>query len=65
MFTLFNEGSLHIGEVAVDINPITEQRTGTLETYLLQAEEYLEELRKARENEPQEKMKKDQKGISV
>ncbi len=52
LFSLFNEGSLHIGEVAVDINPITAQRTGTLETYLPQAEEYLEELRRARENEP-------------
>lgn len=52
LFALFNEDGLHIGEVAVDINPITAQRTGTLETYLPQAEEYLEELRRARENEP-------------
>lgn len=52
LFHLFNEDSLHIGEVAVDINPITEQRTGTLETYLPQVEEYLEEVRRARENEP-------------
>lgn len=52
LFALFNEDGLHIGEVTVDINPITAQRTGTLETYLPQAEEYLEELRRARENEP-------------
>ena len=52
LFNIFNEGSLHIGEVAVDINPITAQRTGTLETYLPQVEEYLEGVRRARENEP-------------
>ncbi len=52
LFHLFNEDSLHIGEVEVDINPITEQRTGTLATYLPQVEEYLEEVRMARENEP-------------
>ena len=52
LFSLFNEGSLHIGEAAVDINPITAQRTGTLKTYLPQVEEYLEGVRRARENEP-------------
>ena len=52
LFFLFNEDGLHIGEVAVDINPITAQKTGTLETYLPQVEEYLEDVRIARENEP-------------
>ncbi len=52
LFFLFNEDGLHIGEVVVDINPITAQKTGTLETYLPQAEEYLEELCIVRENEP-------------
>ena len=51
MFNVFNEDGLHIGEVKVDINPITAQRTGTLETYLLQAEEYLESIRQEREQE--------------
>ena len=51
LFNVFNEDGLHIGEVKVDINPITAQRTGTLETYLLQAEEYLESIRQEREQE--------------
>lgn len=51
LFNAFNEGGLHIGEVKVDINPITAQRTGTLETYLPQVEEYLEGVRPAREQE--------------
>ena len=51
LFNVFNEDGLHIGEVKVDINPITAQRTGTLETYLPQAEEYLESIRQEREQE--------------
>ena len=51
LFNAFNEDGLHIGEVKVDINPITAQRTGTLETYLPQAEEYLESTRQEREQE--------------
>lgn len=52
LFDMFNEAGLHIGGVKVDINPIIAQRTGTLETYLPQAEEYLEGVREAREKEP-------------
>jgi len=52
LFNAFNEDGLHIGDVKVDINPITAQRTGTLETYLPQVEEYLDGVREARENEP-------------
>lgn len=51
LFNAFNEDGLHIGEVKVDINPITAQRTGTLESYLPQVEEYLEGVRQAREQE--------------
>lgn len=51
LFNAFNEDGLHIGEVKVDINPVTAQRTGTLETYLPQAEEYLESIRQEREQE--------------
>lgn len=51
LFNAFNEDGLHIGEVKVDIHPITAQRTGTLETYLPQAEEYLESIRQEREQE--------------
>ena len=52
LFDTFNEDGLHIGGVKVDINPITAQRTGSLETYLPQVEEYLEGVREAREKEP-------------
>ena len=51
LFNAFNEDGLHIGEVKVDINPITAQRTGTLESYLPQMEEYLEGVRQVREQE--------------
>ena len=43
LFDMFNEDGLHIGGVKEDINPITAQRTGSLETYLPQVEDYLEE----------------------
>ncbi len=45
LFDTFNGDALHIGGVKVDINPITAQRTGTLETYLPQVENYLEGVR--------------------
>ena len=51
LFNAFNEDGLHIGDVKVDINPITAQRTGTLESYLPQVEEYLEGVRQVREQE--------------
>ena len=56
LFNAFNEDWLHIGDVRVDINPITAQRTGTLETYLPQAEEYLESIRQEREQELTQQM---------
>ena len=52
LFDTFNEDGLHIGGVKVDINPITAQRTGTLESYLPQVEDYLAGVREAREKEP-------------
>lgn len=51
LFDVFNEDGLHSGDVKVDINPITAQRTGTLETYLPQVEEYLAGVREARQQE--------------
>ncbi|GFI46998.1 hypothetical protein IMSAGC019_02318 [Lachnospiraceae bacterium] len=45
LFDTFNGDALHIGGVKVDINPITAQRTGTLEIYLPQVEDYLEGVR--------------------
>lgn len=56
LFNAFNEDGLHIGEVKVDINPITAQRTGTLETYLPQAEKYLESIRQERAQELTQQM---------
>ena len=56
LFNAFNEDGLHIGEVKVDINPITAQRTGTLETYLPQAEEHLESIRQERAQELAQQM---------
>lgn len=56
LFNAFNEDGLHTGEVKVDINPITAQRTGTLETYLPQAEKYLESIRQEREQELTQQM---------
>lgn len=52
LFDTFNEDGLSIGGIKVDINPITAQRTGTLETYLPNVEEYLDGVREAREHEP-------------
>ena len=45
MFNLLHEDKFSIGGVKVDINPITEYRTGTLEEYLPGVEKYLEEKR--------------------
>ena len=43
LFNAFNEDGLMIGGVKVDINPITEGKTGTLATYLPRVESYLAE----------------------
>ena len=43
MFNLLHEDKFRIGGVLVDINPITEYKTGTLEEYLPGVEKYLEE----------------------
>lgn len=43
LFNAFNEDGLMIGGVKVDINPITESKTGTLATYLPGVESYLAE----------------------
>lgn len=43
LFNVFNEDGLMIGGVKVDINPITEGKTGTLATYLPGVESYLAE----------------------
>ena len=47
LFNAFNEDGFTIGGVKVDINPITEGKTGTLGEYLPGVEAYLEEKRAA------------------
>lgn len=42
-FNMLHEDSIYIAGIQVDINPITEGRTGTLETYLPEVETYLQE----------------------
>ncbi len=56
LYNAFNEDGLHVGDVKVDINPITAQRTGKLENYLPQAESYLESIRQEREQELSQQM---------
>ena len=43
LFNMLYEDSIYIAGIQVDINPITEGRTGTLETYLPEVETYLQE----------------------
>lgn len=46
MFEVLNEDEMHIGNVKLDINPITKGKSGSLEGSLTEAERYLEEKRK-------------------
>jgi len=41
LFEILHEDNLTIGGVPVDINPIKEEKSGTLQTYLPKAEQYL------------------------
>lgn len=43
LFDMLHEEEFAIGGVVVDINPITRERTGTMEEYLPGVEEYLNE----------------------
>ena len=49
LFDILHEDEMEIGGVKVDINPITEGKTGTLESYLLAVEEYLSQKQIKRE----------------
>jgi len=49
-FSMLHEDGLSIGGMALDINPISEEKSGTMEEYLARANEYLEEkVKSARE----------------
>jgi hypothetical protein len=51
LFDILHEDGLQIGEIKVDINPITEEKTGTLASYLANAQEYMDrELEEKAEN---------------
>ena len=52
VFGALNEERLVIGDIRVDINPITSWKSGTLEEYLPQAEEHLKQAQKAQEYKP-------------
>lgn len=41
MFNLLNRGNFSLAGVSIDINPIRKEESGTLDEYLLKAEEYL------------------------
>jgi hypothetical protein len=42
LFDILHEDGLQIGGIKVDINPITEEKTGTLASYLANAQEYID-----------------------
>lgn len=42
LFGILHEDGLQIGGIEVDINPITETKTGTLASYLTKAQEYMD-----------------------
>ena len=50
-FNILNEDGFTIAGIAVDINPITEDKTGLLAEYLVSVEQYLKE--KAQERKPE------------
>ena len=50
-FNILHEDGFAIAGIAVDINPITEDKTGSLAEYLESAEQYLKE--KAQERKPE------------
>ena len=43
LFNILNESKMKIGNIEVDINPITENKTGRLDEYLLLADAYIKE----------------------
>ena len=63
MFNLLHEDKFSIGGVKVDINPINEYRTGTLEEYLPGVEKYLEE--KRQKVSVREKLKENKAAVQV
>ena len=65
LFNIFHEDGLTIGGIKVDINPITEGKTGTLATYLPGVESYLAEKRAFMERETVKEQETEEKKTIV
>ena len=63
LFNAFNEDGFKIGGVQVDINPITEGKTGTLGEYLPGVETYLEEKRAAMQEKAAEQIQEEKQTV--
>ena len=63
LFNAFNEDGFKIGGVKVDINPITEGKTGTLREYLPGVEAYLEEKRAAMQEKGAEQAQEEKQTV--
>lgn len=63
LFNTFNEDGLRIGGVKVDINPITEGKTGTLGQYLPGVEAYLEEKRAALQEQEEKQLQEEKQTV--
>ena len=63
LFNVFNEDGFKIGGVKVDINPITEGKTGTLGEYLPGVETYLEEKRAAMQEKAAEQIQEEKQTV--
>ena len=63
LFNAFNEDGFTIGGVKVDINPITEGKTGTLGEYLPGVEAYLEEKRAAMQEKAAEQAQEEKQTV--
>lgn len=51
LFNILHEEKFEIAEVEVDINPITEEKTGPLAEYLESADQYLKEKEQEKKRE--------------
>lgn len=63
LFNAFNEDGFTIGGVKIDINPITEGKTGTLGEYLPGVEAYLEEKRAALQEKAAEQAQEEKQTV--
>ena len=62
LFEILHEDNFSVGGVSVDINPIKEGKSGTLQTYLLEAEQYLAKKQEAQETPKRISIKEKLKG---